>query len=191
MGYLRFDAEVGRYFGDLKLAASWLGGHLAFRSQGLRAVPISSVAAETEAHLQSRCAERGCRGLSGQTGRLEAFGVKLYSEIGKRFPLYCTGMGKVLLAGHAAQARGESLLARRLAAFTPHTITEPGTAWSGSCGRSVGAGIALDQQEITRGSCAFARRRSETEKGERSGPLALPSPPISAASAVCATISVS
>ncbi len=84
----------------------------------------------------------------------EAFGIKLYSEIGKRFPLHCTAMGKILLAGMQPGER-RKILARRLAAFTPHTITEP-AGLERELREVRRCGFALDQQEITRGIMCVA-----------------------------------
>ncbi|MCG8516122.1 MAG: IclR family transcriptional regulator [Halanaerobiales bacterium] len=50
--------------------------------------------------------------------------IRMYSSVGKRIPLYCTGIGKVLLA-FTAPAEMEKVIARiELKAFTPSTITD-------------------------------------------------------------------
>jgi DNA-binding IclR family transcriptional regulator len=154
MGYLRFDDEIGRYFGDLKLA--FLGSAVTshFDLKGYVRPHLLKLQAETK-----HTCNLGV--LSGDAGvyldKLESpedFGIKLYSAIGKRFPLYCTGMGKILLAGmHPAERR--KILARGLEAFTPRTITDP-VALEKELGKVQRCGYALDREEITRGILCVA-----------------------------------
>lgn len=124
MGYLRFDDEIGRYFGDLKLA--FLGSAVTshFDLKGYVRPHLLKLQAETK-----HTCNLGV--LSGDAGvyldKLESpedFGIKLYSAIGKRFPLHCTGMGKILLAGMQPAER-RKIFARGLKPFTPRTITDP------------------------------------------------------------------
>ncbi|MGE3286292.1 MAG: IclR family transcriptional regulator [Pseudonocardia sp.] len=57
--------------------------------------------------------------------RLEsAHTLRLFTETGRRVPAHCTSSGKVLLA-HCPEAVRERVLAHRLPALTPHTITDP------------------------------------------------------------------
>ncbi|GHF80646.1 transcriptional regulator [Kitasatospora xanthocidica] len=51
-----------------------------------------------------------------------AVGVR--TEVGARWPLHATGVGLVLLA-HSTPEVKEHCLAQELAAFTPHTVTDP------------------------------------------------------------------
>lgn len=82
------------------------------------------------------------------------FGIRLHSEIGKAFPLHCTGMGKVLLAS-ATPALRRRLTNRRLDAYTDNTITD-GRRLRGELGRVAANGYALDREEITRGLMCVA-----------------------------------
>ncbi len=51
--------------------------------------------------------------------------VRMYSELGKRAPAHCTGMGKVLLA-HLPEEELDGLISLRgLKRFTSNTITDP------------------------------------------------------------------
>jgi DNA-binding IclR family transcriptional regulator len=154
IGYLRFDAEAGRYFGDLKLAA--LGSAVTSHFDLKRYVRPHLL--ELQASTGHTC---NLGVLSGEAGVYldklegsEAFGIKLYSEIGKRFPLHCTAMGKVLLASMQPGER-RKVLVGPLQAFTPHTITD-----SAKLDRELREvrrrGYALDQQEITRGIMCVA-----------------------------------
>lgn len=154
LGYLRFDAEAGRYFGDLKLAT--LGSAVTSHFDLKRYVRPHLV--QLQAEIIYTC---NLGVLSGDAGvyldkleSAEAFGIKLYSEIGKRFPLHCTAMGKILLAGMSPAER-RKILGRRLASFTPHTLTEP-AALEKELREVVRCGYALDREEITRGIMCVA-----------------------------------
>lgn len=50
--------------------------------------------------------------------------LRIYSEIGKRAPLYCTGVGKVLLAALSEKEKRVWLKRNSLKKFTPTTITD-------------------------------------------------------------------
>jgi DNA-binding IclR family transcriptional regulator len=154
MGYLRFDGEAGRYFGDLKLAA--LGSAVTSHFDLKRYVRPHLL--QLQADTKHTC---NLGVLSGDAGVYldklegsEAFGIKLYSEIGKRFPLHCTAMGKILLGGMEPGER-RKILARRLTAFTPHTMIEPARL-ERELREVRRCGFALDQQEITRGIMCVA-----------------------------------
>jgi IclR family KDG regulon transcriptional repressor len=49
--------------------------------------------------------------------------IRMFSRVGRRIPLYCTAIGKVLLAYSNAEERKAALEGLRLVAFTPKTIT--------------------------------------------------------------------
>jgi DNA-binding IclR family transcriptional regulator len=154
IGYLRFDDEVGRYFGDLKLAALGSAVTSHFDLKAYVRPHLLRLRTETR-HTCNLGVLSGGEGMYlDKLESLEAFGVKLYSEIGKRFPLHCTGMGKVLLADMPTSER-RTLLGRRLEAFTPHTITDP-AALERELRRVRRNGYAVDQQEITRGILCVA-----------------------------------
>jgi DNA-binding IclR family transcriptional regulator len=154
MGYLRFDAETARYFGDLKLASlgSAVTSHFDLKSY------VRPHLIKLQEDTRHTC---NLGVLSGDAGVYldkiespEAFGIKLYSAIGKRFPLHCTGMGKVLLAGMRPAER-RKILARKLDAFTPRTVTDP-VALERELREVQRRGYALDRQEITRGIVCVA-----------------------------------
>ena len=154
MGYLRFDAEAARYFGDLKLASLGSAVTASFDLKGYVRPYLCKLQAET-----THTCNLGV--LSGNVGvyldkieSAEAFGIKLYSEIGKRFPLHCTGMGKILLAG-MEPAEVQRALAGGLKAYTPHTITKPG-ALKRELAKVRRCGYAMDKEEITRGIVCVA-----------------------------------
>jgi DNA-binding IclR family transcriptional regulator len=49
--------------------------------------------------------------------------VRMYSQVGRRAPAHCTGLGKVLLAALPASALDEVIQRRGLRAFTARTLT--------------------------------------------------------------------
>lgn len=153
-GYLRFDDEVGRYFGDLKL--SFLGSEVMahFDLKGYVRPHLLRLQAETK-HTCNLGVLSGDAGVYlDKLESAEDFGIKLYSAIGKRFPLHCTGMGKILLAGMQPAER-RKILARRLKSFTSRTITDP-VALERELGKVRQCGYALDREEITRGIMCVA-----------------------------------
>jgi DNA-binding IclR family transcriptional regulator len=154
LGYLHYDVEAGRYFGDLKLASLGSAVTTHFDLKGYVRPFLVALQAET-GHTCNLGVLSGDAGVYlDKVEASEAFGIKLYSAIGKRFPLHCTGMGKVLLAGMRPAER-RKLLARKLEAFTPNTITQPGRL-ERELKEVQRRGCALDRQEITRGIVCVA-----------------------------------
>jgi DNA-binding IclR family transcriptional regulator len=154
IGYLRFDAEAGRYSGDLKLA--FLGSAVTSHFDLQAYVRPHLVKLQTETNHTCNLGV-----LSGDAGVYldklespEAFRIKLYSDIGKRFPLHCTGMGKILLAGMQPAER-RKILGRKLRSFTPHTITDP-VVLERELREVQRDGYAVDREEITRGIMCVA-----------------------------------
>lgn len=80
--------------------------------------------------------------------------LRLHSEVGKRFPLHCTGLGKVLLAFADADTR-KRVLKRKLDTYTPNTITDP-KQLKHELNAVREQGYAVDREEITRGLTCVA-----------------------------------
>ena len=154
VGYLRFDAEGGRYYGDLKL--SRLGSEVTAHFDLKAYVRPHLVRLHTETrhtcHLGIRSGDVGI--YLDKLESAEAFGIKLFSEVGKSFPLHCTGMGKVLLAFADAE-HTRTLLSQRLRAYTRRTITDPHKL-DRELKRVRACGYAVDREEITRGIMCVA-----------------------------------
>jgi DNA-binding IclR family transcriptional regulator len=116
-------AEDGRYHVGLRL---WEVAALAPRGVGLRqaAMPFLEDLYETS-HENVQLAVRDglevvyIERISGRSA------VGVHSQVGARWPLHATGVGLVLLA-HADAALQDRYCAGGLAAFTPHTVTDPG-----------------------------------------------------------------
>jgi IclR family transcriptional regulator, KDG regulon repressor len=150
---LSFDASSRRYRGGLHLAR--LGANL-FADFDLRKL--------VHPHLDALHRETGHVATLGILGsdsgiyidKIEGrdFGIRLHSEIGKPFPLHCTAMGKVLLAGADPDLR-RKLTGRRLDAYTDFTITDARELRRELRGVAE-IGYAIDREEITRGLMCVA-----------------------------------
>jgi DNA-binding IclR family transcriptional regulator len=72
--------------------------------------------------------------------------LRTFFELGDRAPLYCTALGKAILAFLPA-ARAERLLrGKSLRRFTPNTLTEP-AALREELARTAGRGYSIDNME--------------------------------------------
>jgi IclR family KDG regulon transcriptional repressor len=79
-----------------------------------------------------------------------SYTIRMYSRVGRRIPLYCTGIGKVLLAFAPPEERKALLKRLRLVAFTPKTIsTKP--ALDAELERIRREGYGLDDEEHEEG----------------------------------------
>ena len=76
--------------------------------------------------------------------------IRMFSRVGRRIPLYCTAIGKVLLAYSGPEERRAALDGVRLVAFTPNTIaTRP--ALEAELKRIRSEGFARDAEEHEEG----------------------------------------
>ncbi len=153
MGYLRYDPETGKYRGDLKLSSlgAEITAHFDLRSY-LRP-HLMNLHRETghTCHLGVRNGNVGIYLDKIESGD---YGIKLFSEVGKSFPLHCTAMGKVLLALMDTDERTE-VLSGGLEPFTSQTITDPAILEK-ELEQVHERGYAVDREEITRGIMCVA-----------------------------------
>jgi DNA-binding IclR family transcriptional regulator len=153
LGYINFNPETKRYFGSLRLAAI-----------GAEIISSFDLRDHVRPHLISLHKETGYTThlgiLDGTKGVFidkivsRDFNIKLFSEIGKRFPLHCTGLGKVLLA-YSPDGLSEEVCKSPLERITKNTITEP-SALKKELMVIKKRGYSLDNQEITRGLMCVA-----------------------------------
>lgn len=150
-GALRRDADgaysIGRRLWDL--------GLLAPVQTGLRETAAPFLhdlygATRATAHIAVR---DGTSALYVDTVRGNA-SVPIASTIGSRLPLYCTGVGKVLLA-HAPDEVRREVLTGPLPRMTPHTITRPGVL-ARQLVSVVQDGYATTTEEMTLGASSVA-----------------------------------
>jgi DNA-binding IclR family transcriptional regulator len=154
LGYLNFNPETKRYFGSLRLAA--LGAEVMSHFQLRDHVRpyLFELHKETN-HTTNLGILNGTVGVFVDKIESKDFGIKLFSEIGKTFPLHCTGLGKALLAFSSNDIVAK-LLEAPLKAITEKTITDP-EVFKNELALIRDQGYALDNEEITRGiMCAAA-----------------------------------
>ena len=97
LGYLNFNPETKKYFGSLRLAA--LGAEVMSHFQLRDHVRHHLLELHRKTgHTSNLGILDGTMGVFVDKVESKDFGIKLFSEIGKTFPLHCTGLGKVLLA---------------------------------------------------------------------------------------------
>lgn len=81
--------------------------------------------------------------------------LRMYSRVGRRAPLHCTALGKVLLAS-MPESKLARFLRRRLKAYTPATIVDPARL-AANLATVRRDGCALDNEEFELGlRCAAA-----------------------------------
>jgi DNA-binding IclR family transcriptional regulator len=154
LGYLNFHPETKRYFGSLRLAA--LGAEVMsnFQLRDHVRPHLLELNRETE-HTSNLAILDGTMGVYVDKVESKDLGIKLISEIGKSFPLYCTALGKSLLA-YSSDGTVKKILKTPLKAFTERTITDP-EVLKQELDLIRERGYALDNEEITRGIiCAAA-----------------------------------
>ena len=154
IGYLNFNSETKKYFGSFRLAALGAEVMSQFHLRDHLRPFLLSLHRETE-HTVNLGVLDGPVGVFVDKIESRDFGIKLFSEIGKTFPLHCTGLGKSLLA-HCSESIIENLLNTKLEALTDRTITTP-EGFRKELASIRNRGYAIDDQEITRGiMCAAA-----------------------------------
>jgi IclR family acetate operon transcriptional repressor len=81
--------------------------------------------------------------------------VRMFTEVGQRVPLYCTGGGKAILAGLSVEQFERYLTQTELRAFTPKTLTTS-AALRTAVEAARAQGFALDDEEREVGVCCVA-----------------------------------
>ena len=153
LDYFNYDPTTKRYFGSLRFAALGAQVMANFRLRD-RIHPFLLELQHDTQHTANLGILDGTRGVFVDKVESRDFGIKLFSEIGKPFPLHCTSLGKILLAFSPASTT-EKLLEQPLKAETDKTITSP-EALRKELSRVVRQGYALDDEEITRGIVCVA-----------------------------------
>ncbi len=153
MGYLLHDSETNRYRGSLKLAG--LGSEVIsnFHLRDHVHPHLLVLRRETD-HTCHMGVRQGAVGVYIDKIESRDYGIKLFSEVGKNFPLHCTGLGKAILA-HTAADVVAGILSVPLEAMTANTITDP-QKLKKELTKVRDQGFALDLEEITRGLICVA-----------------------------------
>ncbi len=151
--YLNFNPETKRYFGSLRLAAIGAEVMSNFQLRDHVRPHLLELHRETD-HTTNLGVLDGMLGFFVDKIESKDFGIKLFSEIGKTFPLHCTGLGKSLLA-FSSDDTVEKLLGAPLEAITEKTITDP-EVFKQELNFIRDLGFAKDDEEITRGIMCVA-----------------------------------
>ena len=151
--YLIFNPETKKYFGSLRLAA--LGAEVMsnFQLRDHVRPHLLELHRETD-HTTNLGVLDGIMGVFVDKIESKDFGIKLFSEIGKTFPLHCTGLGKTLLAFSSTDTVVK-FLESPLEALTDKTITDP-EVFKRELALIRDRGYAIDSEEITRGIMCVA-----------------------------------
>jgi DNA-binding IclR family transcriptional regulator len=153
IGYVTYNQETKRYYGSLGLAR--LGAEVMSNFQLRKHIRpfLAELHRETE-HTSNLGILDGNTGVFLDKIEAKDFGIKLFSELGKTFPLHCTGLGKIFLA-YSGRDIVENILQNPLEAITQNTITDPQNL-KVELSRVKKQGYALDNEEITRGIVCVA-----------------------------------
>jgi len=153
LGVLSFSPESKRYRATLKLASLGAGVIANFDLRNHVHHQLVKMHQETK-HTCNMGIKQGDVGI--YTDKIEShdYGIKLFSEVGKTFPLYCTALGKVLLA-YGPAAERKRVLSLPMKPFTPKTITDARRLMQ-QLATVHEQGYALDSEEITRGIICIA-----------------------------------
>jgi DNA-binding IclR family transcriptional regulator len=153
MGYLRFENGTGKYFGGIKLLNIGAEVSSHFDLKTFVRPHLLKLYSETKhtCHLGIR---NGNMGVYLDKIESRDYGIKLFSDVGKNFPLHCTGMGKVLLAFMNSGER-KKFLSGKLKPYTTNTIVHVAPLRR-ELKKVQEFGYAVDREEITRGIICVA-----------------------------------
>ncbi len=150
---LVYDEQTKRYKGSLKLSRL---GAAVIQNIDLRSLtlPFIQQINETTGHNCHMGLLDGHKGVYLHKIESKGYGIRLYSEVGKSFPLHCTGMGKAILA-FLPKSEVAEILKGTLTAFTEKTIVNPEKI-NKQLKQIRKQRYALDREEITRGLMCVA-----------------------------------
>ncbi len=153
IGALRFGADSKTYFGGLLLARIGSAVAADYDLRKIARVHLEKLHEQT-GHTATLGIRDGDHGIYLDKVESRDFGIRLHSEIGKAFPLHCTGIGKVLLSA-IADDELRTILHGKLEAHTKRTITNK-TQLRRELKDIQRRGYAIDDEEITRGLICIA-----------------------------------
>ena len=153
LGYITYNPETKKYFGSLKLAALGAEVMAHFHLQA-HVRPYLMELHRATAHTSNLGILNGTVGVFADKIQAKDYGIKLFSEIGRTFPLHCTGLGKILLA-FSSEKVFLTLLSQPLEGFTDRTITDR-RQLQAELNLIREKGYAIDNEEITKGIMCVA-----------------------------------
>lgn len=153
-GYVSQDPITGKYQLGMRLFEA---GAVVLSQMNLRAAarPHLEMLAEKTGEVVHLAVENGsqCVYVDKVTGPRA---IPTASQLGWRKPLYCTGVGKALLAFLPEPRVNQIVRGGPLSALTPNTITDPDRLMA-ELEEIRGSGVAYDREEIELGlSCVAA-----------------------------------
>jgi len=119
LGYVKKD-EGDRWFLTMKL--------FSIGSRALDHIQLPNVARPICEKLSEKMGETVHMGIVDENEALyvvkieSRYTIRMYSRVGKHIPLYCTAIGKVLLAYTEEKKQKQIIQELKLVPFTPHTI---------------------------------------------------------------------
>lgn len=153
LSVLSFDPNTRHYRGGMVLAKLGAGVSANYDLRSAARPHLEALQAET-GHVATLGVRNDDEGVYVDKIEPNDFSIRLHSEVGKPFPLHCTGMGKVMLA-HGPSSLVQRISKRQLPELTKHTITD-GKELRAELERIRKDGYALDREEITRGLMCIA-----------------------------------
>lgn len=148
LGYISYNPETKKYFGSLKLASLGAEVMAHFHLQSHVRPYLLELHQETQ-HTTNLGILDGSVGVFADKIQAQDYGIKLFSQIGKTFPLHCTGLGKILLAYSESDVL-QLLLDQPLEGFTERTITNRKDL-EAELDTIRSQGYGFDNEEITKG----------------------------------------
>ncbi len=161
LGYVRKD-DADRWFLTMKL--------FAVGSKALDHIELAKVARPVAERLSADLGETVHMGVLEEDDeeavyvlKIESkYTIRMYSRVGKKIPLYCTAIGKTLLADLDGSARAVRIAATKLVPFTPRTLRDA-DALEAELDKIRVEGIACDAEEHELGiSCLAAPVRDNS-----------------------------
>lgn len=152
LGYVRKD-DGDRWFLTMKL--------FAIGSKALDHIELPKVARPVAERLSADLGETVHMGVLDEGEALyvlkieSKYTIRMYSRVGKKIPLYCSAMGKVLLADMSDEERKAHIDSMKLVPFTPHTI-RTAAALEQELERVRADGFAVDAGEHEEGVACIA-----------------------------------
>ncbi len=159
LGYVRKD-DADRWFLTMKL--------FGVGSRALDHIQLPAVARPIAERLSADLGETVHMGILDEDEAIyvlkieSRYTIRMYSRVGKRIPLYCTAIGKTLLADRDEGERAARIAGIKMVPFTPHTIRDA-AALERELERIRAEGCAQDAEEHEEGiTCLAAPIRDST-----------------------------
>jgi len=161
LGYVRKD-DADRWFLTMRL--------FSVGSKALDHIELPTVARPIARELSADLGETVHMGILDENEALyilkieSKYTIRMYSRVGKKIPLYCTAIGKTLLADMDDEERERHIAKIKLVPFTPHTFRDAQTL-EGELAKIRKEGWAADAEEHEMGvTCLAAPIRDHSGK---------------------------